>query len=339
MYINEIIRVTYKCNWKCKFCNVLQTNNYWEKDVSNKEIIYQILQLLKKYSWKERSNLILSFSWWEPTLNKNLVHYIALAKSIGIWKVEIQTNWTILFKKKSLILDYIHAWLDEIFLAQHSSNKNINTELWILYTIEDFVEWISYIKINNLDKKIWIYLNIVITKVNLPYILEHVIFLKNNWFMDFIREYNFSVWWKKSKMKKISFWFVQANWYAVKNKELVLLHFSSYQINLIKDIIAFCEKNNFFPDFHYTSPPLCILNYPEYNLEYQNLKKLKNDTMNNKVNFSSLDSYKKLWWEKKKFEECQKCKYNDYCLGFYKEQILFSKEEVIQNIIHTFVIS
>ena len=61
IYINEIIRVTYKCNWKCKFCNVLKTNNFWEKDVSNKQIIYKILSLLKKYNKNQLENLILSF--------------------------------------------------------------------------------------------------------------------------------------------------------------------------------------------------------------------------------------------------------------------------------------
>ena len=45
-YINEIIRITYKCNWKCKFCNVLKTNNFWENDVTHKEVIYKILTFI-----------------------------------------------------------------------------------------------------------------------------------------------------------------------------------------------------------------------------------------------------------------------------------------------------
>lgn len=53
IYINEIIRVNYKCNWSCKFCNVLKTNNYWENDVSYKEVVYKILALTKKYSLEQ----------------------------------------------------------------------------------------------------------------------------------------------------------------------------------------------------------------------------------------------------------------------------------------------
>jgi biotin synthase-like enzyme len=33
IYINEIIRITYKCNWKCKFCNISKVNNFGENDI------------------------------------------------------------------------------------------------------------------------------------------------------------------------------------------------------------------------------------------------------------------------------------------------------------------
>jgi len=62
IYINEIIRITYKCNWKCKFCNVSKVNNYGIADISSKEVVSKILSLVKKYNTKQLKNLNLSFS-------------------------------------------------------------------------------------------------------------------------------------------------------------------------------------------------------------------------------------------------------------------------------------
>lgn len=335
IYINEIIRVTYKCNWKCKFCNVLKTNNFWETDVTEKEIIYQILNLYKKYSKIERKNLILSFSWWEPTLNNNLSKYISLAKKIWVWIVEIQTNWTRLFKDKNYILDLINSWLDEIFLAQHSWDDYINKDLGSFYNIDDFKSWTKYILINNIHKKISIYLNIVVTKINLFSLYDYILLLIDIWFIKIIPDRSSK---NKINTHKISFWFVQPNWYAELNKEEVLLKYTSLEVDEIDRIINLCKKNNILPDFHFVCPPICILNYPEYNLEYERLKKLKKDEDTWNVNKSNLDSYKFLWKEKQKFEECKKCKYNEYCLWFYKNWIDYVWEDYVKEKINSFII-
>ncbi len=334
IYINEIIRINYKCNWSCKFCNVLKTNNYWDKDISNKEIIYKILNLVKKYTLKQRKKLILSFSWWEPTLNNNLLSYIKLVKKIWIWVVEVQTNWTELFKEKEFINKLIDVWLNEIFLSQHSWDEDINKELGSFFRIEDFKNWVNYIKKNNLDKNISIYLNIVITKINLFSIYDYIKMLLNIWFIDIIPKRNHDNW---KITHKISFWLVQPNWYAEINKEKVLLKFDEKEIKEINKIVKLCENNKILPDFHFTSPPLCILNYPQYNLEYERLKKLKEDEKKWTINKWNLESYKWLWKEKQKFNDCNKCKYNNYCLGFYKNWIKFVWEDYVKGKINKFL--
>lgn len=338
IYINEIIRINYKCNWKCKFCNVIKTNNYWEHDVSNKEVIYKILSLTKKYSKEEISNLILSFSWWEPTLNKNLATYIKLAKDLWVWVVEIQTNWTMLFKNKELIHDYINAWLDEVFLAQHSHLKEVNIDMWVYYKVEDFIDWVKYIKENNISKKVNIYLNIVIWKINLSTLKEYIQFLVKIWFLDFIVK---TCWvdsnGKEKNLHKISFGLTQPNWYAEINAKEVLLRFDEKETNEFNKVIKYCEENNIFPDLHFTSPPLCVLNFPNYNLEYARLKKLAENQKNWEINESNLESYKYLWKEKKKYEWCKKCKYDKYCLWFYKNWISYVWEEYANNIVKNFI--
>ncbi|MFK7779965.1 MAG: radical SAM protein [Candidatus Gracilibacteria bacterium] len=334
IYINEIIRVNYKCNWSCKFCNVLKTNNYGEHDVSSKEVIYKVFALTKKYSQEERKRLILSFSGGEPTLNKNLLSFIKLAKEIGVGTVEIQTNGTTLFKNKEYILDLIEAGLDEIFLAQHSGDEKINKQLGSYYNISDFKDWVNYLKENKLDRKISIYLNIVVTKINLFFIYDYINLLLKIGFISLIPSRNH---WDNSITRKISFGYCQPNGYAELNKNEVLLDFGDNQTKEVAKIVELCEKNNILPDFHFTSPPLCILDYKEYNLEYSRLKKLEENKKDGNVNKSNLESYKWLWKEKQKFNECDRCENNKYCLGFYNNWVSFVGEDYIREKINCFL--
>ncbi|MDD4530598.1 MAG: radical SAM protein [Candidatus Gracilibacteria bacterium] len=326
MYINEIIRITYKCNWDCKFCNVINVNNFGKDDISEKEIVFNILSLGKKYSKEELGDLILSFSGGEPTLNKNLAKYIRLAKNIGIGTIQIQTNGTILFKKKELLFDLIEAGLDELFLAQHGHIDFINKEMGCFYKQDNFVEWINFIKKNKLQDKIKLRINIVICKINLAIILDYLIFLKN---LDFLEKFCDGY---------MSLGFVQPNGYAEINAEEVLLKYTEDEILEIDNIIRFAEDNNIFLDLHYTCPPLCIINYPQYNLENKNLNKLKIDIENDTLIAENLKKFKYLWNEKIKFRECSNCKYNNFCKGFYKNWIKFVGEEFVKNKVKNFLL-
>ena len=334
MYINEIVRINYKCNWKCKFCNVLKTNNFWKDDISNKENIYNILKLSLKYSKHEMNNLILSFSWWEPTLNPHILRYIKLAKTLWIWNVQIQTNWMKLYNNLSYTEDLINSWLDEIFLALHSNNDSINKQLGCQFFFSDFVKWTKYIKENKLQNKIKISLNIVVSKINIFNLTSLLNDLEVIWFFD-ILDASREMWLLSKKM--ISFWLVQPNGYAFNNKDELLLDFDANQLESINQAVNLCERNWIMPDFHFTSPPLCIMDYKEYNLEYQRLKSLENDINNNLKNESNLETYKILWSEKEKIQLCNGCLNQNYCLWFYKNWIDFVwmdyiKQRVLQYI-------
>jgi len=330
-YINEIIRITYKCNWKCKFCNVLKTNNFWNKDIESKEVIYKILSLVKRYSKIQRKHLTVSLSWWEPTLDKNLWNYIKLLKEVWIWNVQIQTNWTNLFKDKELINKYIKYWLDEIFLAQHWNIDEINKKMWIYYNQDDFKNWILYIITNGINKKVKINLNIVVNKINIIYMYDYMSYLNKIRFLEIL---TLKFW---INQKEISFWFVQPNWYAYLNKENILLKYTDEEIKEIDKVVKLCKENKILLDFHFTAPPLCVLNYPEYNLEYEKLEKLEQNKINWDINEANLKSYEFLWKEKTKFEECRECKYNNYCLWFYKNWIDFVWKIYVKEKINKFI--
>jgi len=102
--------------------------------------------------------------------------------------------------------------------------------------------------------------------------------------------------------------------------------------------VDLCRRNKILPDFHFTSPPLCVLNYPEYNLEYSRLRKLEENKKIWNVNKWNLESYKWLWKEKQKFDQCKKCDNNKYCLWFYKNWIEFVWEKYIKEKISNYLI-
>ena len=70
---------------------------------------------------------------------------------------------------------------------------------------------------------------------------------------------------------------------------------------MIAQVVDYCKHEGIELDFHYTAPPLCILNYPDYNLEYTRLQQLRQDVNNDNINVSNLESFQVLWKEKQKF--------------------------------------
>ena len=51
----------------------------------------------------------------------------------------------------------------------------------------------------------------------------------------------------------------------------------------IKKVVRLCEENNILPDFHFTSPPLCVLNYPEYDKLCENARKKVLENFDSKI--------------------------------------------------------
>jgi hypothetical protein len=220
-------------------------------------------------------------------------------------------------------------------LAQHSGDEMINKELWSFYKIQDFKDWTQYILENAIQEKISIYLNIVVTKINVFSLHNYIQLLIDIGFTNILPSRDYA---DGSISHKISFWFVQPNGYAELNKEKVLLTYSDEEIKEIDKVVQLCKNNKILPDFHFVCPPICVLDYPEYNLEHERLKKLERDTEQWDINESNLESYKFLWKEKRKFDECNQCKNNKYCLGFYKNWVEFVWEEYVKEKINHFVL-
>lgn len=324
MYTNEKVRITYKCNWDCIFCNVREVNNFWECDIDAETVLKEILLIKNKYKKEELKNLFLAFSWWEPTLNKNLKKYILLTKKLWFEKIELQTNWIILYSNPKLLEELVEIGLTKIFIWNHACDEQINRKLWCFYDKEKFVSFVKFVKEKNLASKLIIEQNIVISQINLYHIYDYLNFLKDSWFFDILAK------------RQISLGIVQPHWYARDNRERLLINFSEKDIKEAQKVVSFLEKNNVKIEFHYTAPPLCILDYPQYNLEYKNLKEMEEDIKNNTFSKWSFENVKTLWKEKMKFPKCKKCAYDKYCSGFYKSWVDFYGKEKLENRVKDF---
>lgn len=104
------------CNLNCFFCNPSKyTKDFFWSDKNN--IILKIADFFNK--WFES----ITFSWWEPTLDNNLLLYIKFANKIGFKIIKLQTNLTLLNKEKLDLLS--KSWLNEIWFTYLWNQKKV----------------------------------------------------------------------------------------------------------------------------------------------------------------------------------------------------------------------
>ena len=297
--LNELVRTTFACNQKCIFCDVKETNNF-EIDISEEEIINNIITLQKKHKWN-LEDVVLTLSWGEPLINRKIFKYIRFSRKLWFENIEIQTNWTFLFRRKKLIKELQEEWLNMLFLAYHSHKDEINKKMGISTNINEFLSRFNYIKRDKIDDKLQIVLNIVLTKQNVYIIDEYVKFLLTNWIIESLFR------------RELNVWFVYPNWNARNNRFYTLLDFNRKQIKKIKKMINLCKENNIDLNFGFSLPPFCVLDYPEYSDDY--------NAKINEENFTK--NTKRVSIEKTKISFCNNCHYKSYCDWFNRNFLDF----------------
>lgn len=103
------------CNLDCFFCNPESDSKdfLWSKKL-------KILSNIKIFFEKWFNSI--TFSWWEPTLDKNLIIYIKFAQKIGFKNIKLQTNLTLLNKDFLELL--INSGLNEIWFTYFWYTEN-----------------------------------------------------------------------------------------------------------------------------------------------------------------------------------------------------------------------
>jgi MoaA/NifB/PqqE/SkfB family radical SAM enzyme len=106
------------CNNSCLFCSDMRWTRPIPVDVLNKNVPIDLKRMKGKVPK-------VVFTLAEPTLNKNLVNYIGLAKEYGYRVIGLITNGRKL-KDKDYCESLFEAGLNEIGVSFHGSNKKIH---------------------------------------------------------------------------------------------------------------------------------------------------------------------------------------------------------------------
>jgi len=287
----------YLCNYKCNFC--FEFNNrlqkwYWKE---------KILELIKK-SYKNWAKKVI-FSWWEPTLDINLLFYISYSKKLWFREIWIHTNWTKL-DNNDFLLNLYKNWLTGVIISIH----------W-LYWICDLITWkkwsfevinralINLWKIKNIDNNFKIDTNTVICKQNKKILYKLFLYLLKfpitKRLFSFPNSTEFIKWWENIKERMNQF---MIKYDEVKQElKLINLYKNKFKINdLMLEGIPFCmvEKELYW-----------FLLWWKKQWEKMLFSSNLYDWVNDK-DFSYL-----------KYEKCKKCNYNYICYWFSKDYIAF----------------
>lgn len=266
---NIDIILSNNCNLSCFFCNA---EKWWpyKWNLKNNCII------INKF-YKEWFNSI-TFSWGEPTLDENLLLYIAFAKKCWYTNIKIQTNllfsesyFSKLIKVWITSIGFTYLWLDKMTFM------SITWNVWKYSSYSSMVTFISSYS-NQVDINVDIVLN--------EYIIDNIWIetekLLDLWFKNFNYKFPFFTW--KNRL----------------NYDLVLYS------EKLKSFLIWKKLN-----FSILYIPTCYLKWLE-----NKIYDFNNDYIYDfKYFFSLKESIEKIY---EKFNECNNCNYKEKCFWFEK---------------------
>lgn len=170
------LRISSSCNNKCIFC--LDSNAHDWTFVEKNAVKKQIEEWYKK--WYENRIII---SWWEASIDPNFAEYIKYAKEFWYDRVQTVTNWN-MFAIESFCKKVFDAWLEEVTFSFHWHNSKLHD--YLVDTKWAFIKSLKgliYIKKNY--PNIIINIDIVVNKINVPYLPEIIKFFIKLWVYEY----------------------------------------------------------------------------------------------------------------------------------------------------------
>jgi len=301
-----IIRVWKACNFKCNFCNVSDN----ERNVKMKERIIDIVRNFHykfKYSNLNKKKILITISWWEPSLFKKEVIFILKyakefceKKNIKVY-FDMQTNWsciTLDFAKKIKSL-----WLLESMISFHTIDPIIFKKIIGIEYKKNFDDIISW-AFNLLKVWIRVSFNVVLNNLNKNNFFDTIVFLSK----------------KFKNLDWINIWLVQPHWEALKNLNDLLPKYNEIE-KIYNKVIFYLDHNNINYISHFVWLPPCYLMKNKYSVEInRNSSFRKNYNFNNKNLIDNLNDNNKL-----QIKDCKKCLYNNVCNWIWKEYVWLQK--------------
>lgn len=169
------ISLTDFCNFSCEYCVTWKKFTWNSLIQKNQEKIYTFLSDLNSLNSTESINITLS--WWEPTLHKDFFSIINKILTFNkVNKININTNWYILYKKKIELLELSknnnfkklyfnityhfnqYNWNEDLFIESIKNLIYLNIKFWINFIIPDNIELSSFLFIRDkIINKTWIW--------------------------------------------------------------------------------------------------------------------------------------------------------------------------------------
>lgn len=162
----RIIRVNFHCNQSCRFCFVATHLPPPEEALVRAAIVD---------ACQAGARVVLSGG--EPTLNKRLIEYIALAKSLSARPVELQTN-AVLLDDPAVVDGLVGAALDDVFVSLHGVTAEVSDT--VTGAPGTFVRTVA--GIDNLARtQIRVVLNFVLCEANQHELVPFVRLVTDRW--------------------------------------------------------------------------------------------------------------------------------------------------------------
>lgn len=230
MVINRVLRPTVHCNQDCPFCSANETTENVFPDAG--EMLRRIARLARagvKY---------ISFSGGEPTLSKDLVHYLRAASRLGIRDIELVTNGA-LIDSPAKVRPLVEAGLSKAFVSLHAHD-----ELLARRTTSKVGDWERSVRAIHamLDAGVRVDLNHVISSINYAYLPR---------FADFVTD-------TFQGRVGVSFAFITPQFKALENRSLVP-RISDVMPYLRAAMRRFAERRNAFVIGSRQGIPPCFL--------------------------------------------------------------------------------
>lgn len=188
------VRIASSCNNKCVFC--LDSNAHDWTFVSEDEVKKNIREWFKE--WYENRVII---SWWEASINPKFPEYIKYAKEVWYDRVQTVTNWN-MFASEIFCKKVFDAWLEEVTFSFHWHNPLLHDYLVdTKWAFKKSLKGLIYIK--KYYPHIIINIDIVVNKINVPYLPDIVKFFIKLWVLeyDILQIIPFWRWFQENKSK------------------------------------------------------------------------------------------------------------------------------------------
>lgn len=167
--INRVLRPTIHCNQDCPFCSANETTENVFKDPG---------EMLRRIARMARAGVkYISFSGGEPTLSKDLVHYVRAAARLGIQDIELVTNGALL-DSPDKVRPLREAGLNKAFVSLHAHDELLSQR-----ATSKIGDWERSVRAIHamIDTGMDVDVNHVITALNYPYLPRFADFVSATW--------------------------------------------------------------------------------------------------------------------------------------------------------------